>query len=190
MKNIFVVGFVIMVVAQWAAPLSMILESEKTIEEGREYRFKTRPVDPSDPFRGKSIILDFEADRYISKDTMQTTFPQYSMVYATLGKDDKGFARVDRLSATPPDMVDYIPVEFQYALDSVASLRFEFNEFYLEESKASEAEQLYWQSRFDSTMVCYAKVKVLDGDAKLVDVIVNDSSIVDIVRRINANKPD
>lgn len=56
---------------------------------------------------------------------------------------------------------------------------------FLEESKASDAEKAYWNSRNDS-VVSYVVVKILDTDAVLVDVIVNDSSVVDIVNRMRA----
>lgn len=191
MKYVVIIGFLIMVAAQWYAPVSMILDSEKTIDDGTEYRFRTRPVDPSDPFRGKYITLYFEGENYFASDTNELKLEQYSTAYAVLDTDSAGFARISELLPDPPDQSqDYFEVQFQYAYDSQATLKFPFNQFFLEESKASEAEQIYWQSRSDSAMVCYAKVKILNGDAKLIDVIVNDSSIVDVVRRINADKED
>ncbi len=62
-------------------------------------------------------------------------------------------------------------------------LEYPFDKMFLEESKASDAEQAYWESMKDS-VVSYAMVKVLDTDAVLVDVILNDSSVVDIVKRM------
>lgn len=190
MKYAALIGFVLMVSAQWYAPLSMILESETTIDDGEEFRFKTRPVDPSDPFRGKYITLDFEAENYKPGNIDQLNFPDGSLVYVTVEEDPLGFAHIQSLSADPPETDNFFSAEFQYTYDNTATLHFPFKRFYLEETKASEAEQLYWSSRSDTTMVCFAKVKILKGDAKLVDVVVNDSSIVDIVRRINAGKAD
>lgn len=194
MRYVYLTGLVLMIAAQWYAPVSMIMDSERTIDEGNEYKFKTRPVDPTDPFRGKYITLSFDAETYKSDDTTELKLEQYSTAYAEIGIDSGGYARVVKLLPAPPEHTpgyfpnDYLEVEFLYAYDGLATLKFPFQQFYLEESKASEAEQLYWQSRGDSSMVCYAKVKILNGDAKLVDVIVNDSSIVDVVRRINAGK--
>ena len=193
MRLVFITGFLLMVAAQWYAPLSIIVQANDTIDEGHEYLFKTRPVDPSDPFRGKYITLSFEAENYIAHDSTETKFAPYSTVYAVLDSDSLGFAKIAHIQAGEPDnAVDYIPVEFQSGWYDSTSMnvlvRFPFSRFYLEESKASETEQLYWQSRSDSTSVCYAKVKVLNGDTKLTDVIINDSSIVDVVKRINADK--
>lgn len=185
MKNIFVVGFVLMVLAQWYAPLSMIYDSQKTIIHGTEYKFKTAPVDPTDPFRGKYITLAYDAERFRQKDTIPS---QPGPAYGLLDVDSAGFARIVSLQYNVPERADFIQVQVDYSYDSVTFLSFPFKRFYLEESKASEAEQVYWRSRGDSSTVCYAKVMVLHGDAKLTDVIINDSSIVDVVRRINEGK--
>jgi uncharacterized membrane-anchored protein len=189
MKYIFIGAFVVMICAQWAVPLSMIKDANETIDEGVEYKFKTAPIDPSDPFRGKYITLSYDQERYYPADTIETRFPQSSMVYALLGQDSAGYAKITKLVDEPPlTDVDYVAVTFNYgyaSIDSYVDLSFPFSTFYVEESKASQAEQLYWRNRGDSAVDCYAKVRVRNGDAKLVDVIFNDSSIVDVVRRLN-----
>ena len=195
MKYFFIGAFVVMVCGQWFVPLSMIRDANKTILEGTEYRFKTAPVDPSDPFRGKYITLDYELRDYYPLDTNEVHFPESSTVYALLGRDSAGYAKINKLVQEPPtDSDDYVAVKFQYGyngMNPMISLYFPFTTMYMEESKASEAERVYWGIRQDSGVIsCYAKVKVLKGDAKLIDVMVNDSSIVDIVRRINKNKKE
>jgi len=190
MRSVFIIGFFLMAAAQWYAPLSMMFQSQATIEEGIEYKFRTRPVDPTDPFRGKYITLDFEAETYVPLDTNELKLTLGSTVYATLSVDSAGFAVVSKILETPPGIdKDYVTATMGYSYDNTAYLEFPFKRFYLEESKASEAEQLYWQSRRDSSIV-YSKVMILNGDSKLVDVMINDSSIVDVVKRINANKKD
>lgn len=193
MKYAVMIGFVLMVVAQWYAPLSLVFSAEETIDTGNEYRFKTEPVDPYDPIRGKYITLAFNASMYNPVDTNEMVFVGAQDIYAFLEQDDEGFARVVTLSSMVPDNgLDYMKVEIESAYwngtTPVIIVKFPFDRFYMEESKASEAERIYWQSRFDTTRVAYAKVKVHNGDAKLVDVMVNDSSIVDIVRRVNAKE--
>ena len=52
--------FAAAVVAQWAAPLSMIFRSERVLSGGQAFKFKTAPVDPVDAFRGRYIALNFD----------------------------------------------------------------------------------------------------------------------------------
>ncbi len=49
--------FAVMCLAQWIVPGKMVYDSENTIAEGTLYKFKTAPVDPSDPLRGKYVTL-------------------------------------------------------------------------------------------------------------------------------------
>lgn len=198
MKYAFIIGFVLMVVLQWYPPLSMIRDANKTLDGGVEFKFRTAPVDPSDPFRGKYVRLSFAAEAYHPLDTNEMHFDSQAQVWAVIEEDSAGYAKVAYISGERPESEsNYIPAEFIYGMkyDSQVNivLKFPFDRFYVEESKASDAEQVYWQSRMsqfdsDSVAVCYAKVMVMNGDAKLVDVIINDSSIVDVVRRMNADK--
>lgn len=194
MRGIVIGGFVLMVVLQWYAPLSMIYDSEKNIEEGTEYRFKTAPLDPSDPFRGKYITLAYEEETYYPLDTNEARFEYGQKVYALLTRDTLGYAKIFQLVDDEPiDGVDYIPADFTYMYRDynnkpIINLQFPFKRYYLEESKASEAEQLYWRTLADGSKVCYAKVSIHRGEATLTNVMVNDSSLVDIVRRMNASE--
>ena len=45
--------FVLMVVAQIFVPARMIWKQERMLAKGTEFKFLTRTVDPSDPFRGQ-----------------------------------------------------------------------------------------------------------------------------------------
>jgi uncharacterized membrane-anchored protein len=192
MKYVFITGFILMVAAQWYVPLSMVYDAEKTNQEGVTYRFKTRPIDPSDPFRGKYITLHFDAQTYYPADTNELHFQRNQTVYALVSTDSTGFARIAKLLPEAPDGdTDYISATFRYGYrnyqgDAAIDLDLPFQRFYVEESKAPEAERLYWTSRDDSTKLCYADIKIRQGNAMLVDVMINDTSVVDIVKRMNA----
>lgn len=188
MRILIISGFVLMVVAQWYAPLSMIFDARKTIDEGTEYKFKTAPVDPSDPFRGKYVTLNFGAETFLSDDTT-VKFENRQKVYVVVAADSAGFAEVVQVLAEPPaTAADYFQATYLYG-DRRMSLEFPFDRFYLEESKASEAEKVYWESnRAGNTMNCYARVSIHDGNATLTDVMIDDRSIIDIVRELNASE--
>jgi uncharacterized membrane-anchored protein len=187
MKTVFIAGFVLMVVAQWYAPLSLIYKNNATIELGEEYRFKTQPVDPSDPFRGKYVTLNFGAERVNYSDTI-LTFEPGEELFAILAKDSAGYTYVENLSRYEPEIgTPYMNVKMRYVdTPGNAWIEFPFDRFYVEESKASEAEKLYWENnRMNGESVCYALVRVHNGNATLVDVIINDRPILDVVREMN-----
>jgi uncharacterized membrane-anchored protein len=192
MRYLVITGFVLMVAAQWYAPLSMVWDSQRTVDQGVEYKFKTAPVDPSDPFRGKYITLSFEAETYHPIDTTEAAIPEQKEIYATLITDSLGYATVLQLSEDRPlPGLDYITTEIYYVYRDennkpVINLNFPFTRYYLEESKASEAERLYWNNNRDTAAVCYATVSVHEGNSTLTDVMIGEKRIVDIVRELNA----
>lgn len=185
-KTIILVLFAATCVAQWLVPGSMINDRERVLREGKTYKFKTAPIDPSDPFRGKYITLDFEERSVEVLDPKE--WEKAEDIYVSLA-DSAGFARIVKASMYEPEGADYIKAKIAW-VDSYEAphhvwIRYPFERFYLEESKASKAEDVSRVTRNDSTTLVYAVVKVLDGTAALKDVMINDRSIVDVVRELN-----
>lgn len=189
MKNIktrYIFGiFVALALVQLFVPAQMIWGREKVINEGVSYKFKTRPVDPNDPFRGKYIILNYELDAAITKDTL---WNRNEDIYIKLSKDSLGFAVISAVSHSKfeiPD--DFVKAKVQWydSNDHEVNFSFEFNRYYMEESKAYDAEQVYVKSLRDSLPEndTYAIVFVKDGEAVLTDVMVNEVSIKDYVEK-------
>jgi uncharacterized membrane-anchored protein len=197
MKILIWIAFSVVVAAQWYVPLSLVTKSEQTLEGGKEFRFRTQPIDPSDPFRGKYITLSFEASAFKLRDTLSHIYEPGEVVFASIGVDSAGYALIDSLYIENPDDpsltilktrvgYSYIEPEGAQSID----INFPFERLYLEESKASEAERIYWENqraRNDSTntTTTYAIVRIRDGHAVLVDVMIDERSIVDIVREMN-----
>ena len=187
-KKIIFPLFALMCLAQWFVPGQMIYDQEQVLREGKLYKFKTAPIDPSDPFRGKYITLNFEENEIGIVDPKEWEHAQD--IYVSI-VDSAGFAKISTVSMYEPEGADYIKAKvgyISYYEPFMLQIRYPFERFYLEESKASEAEQVYWNSRTDSTTVIYAVVSVKDGDAALKDVMVNDRSIAEIVKEINDKK--
>jgi len=55
----------------------------------------------------------------------------------------------------------------------------------MEESLAKPAEDMVRELQRDSTVIVCAQISVLDGNAVLKDVMINDKSIADYVRESN-----
>ena len=185
MKKYLLVLFSLMCLAQWYVPAAMIGEQERLLSNGKIFRFKTAPVDPSDPFRGKYITLSFEAETF--KITPGQPWDRNQNVFVVLKEDEDGFAAVADISTSPPGAeTDFVEAEVMFSDEEMVRVRYPFERFYLEESKASEAEKMYWEAnRNDSTQSAYAVVRIKNGKSALEDVKVNDQSIVEIVREMN-----
>lgn len=181
MKKLILISFVLVCLAQWYVPGAMIATREDVVRNGTPFRFRTEPVDPSDPFRGKYITLSFQA----------TTFPRDTgvewrsgqNVFVVLREDKNGFAQIGDVVKVPPEAHDFVEAEVAYTSQDDIIIQYPFERFYLEESKASAAETVYREGNArDSTQITYARVRVKGGKAVVEDVIINDRSIVDIVR--------
>ena len=166
----------IMVLAQLYIPARMIFDSENILAEGREFMFKTAPIDPTDPFRGKYIVLTFdESSAQVSNDE---DWYEGQPVFINLTTDEKGFAKIQSvLKNEPIDSEDYVSATVRYVAKSDSftnvSISYPFDRFYMEESKAYDAELAYNEAALDSNQTTYALVSVKKGDAVVKDVLIN-----------------
>lgn len=181
MRTLVIILFFAMCVAQLTVPGMMIWESENIARHGTLYKFRTQPVDPSDPFRGKYITLNFLANH--GYDTAQ--WKGGDAVNVEFTTDSAGFATVNRLTRDEPDG-PYLHTTISH-VDNQSEVYFNipFNRFYMEESKALPAEEYYRDSMRDSAQVCYGLVRIGRGSAVITGVMIDDKSIVDIVRDLN-----
>ncbi len=182
-KKLLFALLVLTVTAQWLVPGKLIYDSEKTNAEGTSFKFRIRPVDPYDPFRGKYITLDF-MDNESKRDTLES-FSYGQSVFVEVSPDSGLIAKVKSISKNTPLGSDYFEATVvwvsQNRADSIQTvgLDFPFKKFFLEETVAPEAELTYAETRSDPG---YALVSIMNGKAILRDVIIRDSSIVDVVR--------
>jgi uncharacterized membrane-anchored protein len=190
MKTLALPLFVVMCIAQWFVPGKMIYDSETVIVEGVTYKFKTQPIDPSDPFRGKYITLNFDANSIIIiPDGTDSTWESGEDIFVTFTTDSAGFAKPSGIYREEPDTEAYLKTTVSY-FNTYEKFEVFFNipfdRFYLEESKASQAEQLYWQAQLDTVRVAYGVVTIGKGQAVLTDVMINDKSVVEIINDLNS----
>lgn len=189
MKKLILPAFALMVILQWIVPARMIMDSEAVLTDGEVYKFKTQPVDPSDPFRGKYVVLRFDIEQF-DTDTLQY-YNQGQEVYARLSTDANGFVKIDELSSARPEVLDNTilktTIGYSWLVEGRqrVSLRVPFDRFYVEESKAQVAEQAYWEAQRDSLQITYALVRVHNGKAIIENVIINERPILEIVQEMN-----
>ncbi len=63
-KKIILISFALLVLLQIWTPAAMIWNREDVLRSGKAFKFRSAPVDPNDPFRGKYIILSFRENGF------------------------------------------------------------------------------------------------------------------------------
>lgn len=186
MKTIHVfIVFVVVALIQLFIPAQVILNQESILKSGTFYKFKTQPVDPNDPFRGKYIILNYDINEF---KTLDSTWQRKEEVYVYLDVDSLGYAKIDEISRMPllENKKDYIKAEAGWYRKHSQKLRidFPFNRYYMKETKAYDAEVAVRTRQRDTLPNnTYALVSVKEGEAVLEDVIIDEMSIKDYVEK-------
>ncbi len=180
-KIIYILGFIVMVLAQWFIPGSMIYEQEITLETGTAYKFKTRPIDPSDPFRGKYIVLNYEVDEITAQDLDWNSGEE---VFISIANDSLGFAKAIAAHKTSEVIKgDYVAAEVRSYYDGKLHFDLPFDRFYMKETKAKNAEIGVREAQRDTKdQICYAEVFVHEGTAVLDNIFINDVAIKDFAK--------
>ncbi len=189
MKTIHVfIIFIVLAIIQLFIPAQMIFNQESILNNGTAYKFKTQPIDPTDPFRGKFITLSYDVNSASTKDK---SWQRYDDVYVYIKTDSLGFAELDTVSKQKLEITnDYVFAtvsrfnDKNWNIESGYRLYFNlpFDRFYMEESKAYDAELAYRKAQSDSIPNnTYALVYVKDGEAVLDNVFINDVPIAQYV---------
>lgn len=178
--HLFII-FVIVALVQLSIPAKMIYEQEDVLNTGTLYKFKTQPIDPADPFRGKYIRLNFEASRYQTKDT---TWVGGETIYVSLTTDESGYAKISDVTRSQPMRGDYVLAKVDWYMQWQNTLRIDYDieRFYMKETKAKAAEIAHVEAQRDSIdYTTYATIYVKNGEAVLDNVFINDIPIADFV---------
>jgi len=183
-KYSLLTAFILVALAQIYVPIRMILDKENVLANGTEYKFKTAPVDPVDPFRGKYITLNYEGNTVEIQNEKDWMIGE--RIYVSLMADNEGFAQITSVSKEKPkDNQDYIKAKVDFVTDDGSNkltIFYPFDRYYMEETKALKAEQTYIQAQIDTNQITYALIRIKDGDAVLKDVLIDGISIKEIVK--------
>lgn len=188
-KKIVVIAFVLVALVQLFVPAKMIWDKEDVLDTGIEFKFKTAPVDPNDPFRGKYITLTYDENSI--KVTDEEDWVTGESIYVSLTTDNSGFAKVTSVSKNKPaNNENFVRAKVGSVLGNGSNqliIVYPFDRYYMEESKAYDAELTYRMSQQDTSKITYALVSVKNGEAVLKDVLIDGTSIREIVK-VNQRK--
>lgn len=189
-KKLLLITFCVVALIQLYVPTKMIFDSEDVLTTGKEFKFKTEPIDPNDPFRGKYITLRFEENHM--EQLTDTNWVTNQDVYVELIRDVDGYAKIKTISKTEPSNTeDYVKSKVNYYSqfnERVVYIDYPFERYYMEETKAPDAEIAYRESARDTSQNTYALVNIKKGQAVLKDVFINETSIKTIVAQQQASK--
>lgn len=177
--------FMLVGLLQLCIPTQMIFNQESILKNGVAYKFKTQPVDPSDPFKGKYINLNYEKDVFKTKDSL---WQRNEPIFVYLTKDNLGFATIETVSRSilPNNKNNYVKAKAGWytSYSQELNIKYSFTEYYMEETKAYDAEVAVRNRRRDSMPNnTYALVYIKEGEAVLSDVIIDEISIKDYVEK-------
>jgi uncharacterized membrane-anchored protein len=188
-KTILIPAFILMVILQLYVPVRMISRKESILANGKEFRFRTAPIDPTDPFRGKYITLSFNA--ISTKVFNAEEWNQGDPIFVMLGEDEKGFAKINSITRErPTDNEDYVKASIDYIIADTLSyitVDYPFSRFYMDEFKARNAQNAYGEAAMDTNQVAYAIVSIKNGDAVIRDVMINDKPIREVAEEMMMN---
>lgn len=188
-KGIILGAFILVALAQLFIPAKMILDRESVLKKGKTFKFETTIVDPNDPFRGKYIALDFVGDIVEIPDKKNWSFNED--IYVAIMEDENGVARIKSLTKAIPEDEPYFlkaKVKLTFIPDhegkntNKLSIAYPFNRFYMEESKAFDAEEIFRKALKDKQKETYALVSIRNGEAVLKDVLISGVSIKELVK--------
>jgi len=188
-KKIILIAFILVALVQIYVPAKVIFDRAIVLSSGKEFKFKTAPIDPSDPFRGKYINLNFNENTVEIQNNENWTRDQ--TIFVLLTTDNNGFAKIRSVSKTKPlDSKDVLKAKVDHILydGSKLVIEFPFERFYMEESKAYDAELTYRRVLPDTSQVAYALVNIKNGESVLKDVMINGISIREIVKQEQQNR--
>jgi uncharacterized membrane-anchored protein len=189
-KKILLSVFILVALVQLFVPAKMILDREDILDMGKEYKFKTEPIDPNDPFRGKYITLRYEED--VIEIQNEADWIRGEIIYVFLKTDNEGFAKIKSVSKeNPTDNQDFLKTKVSHVTGNGSNkltIDYPFDRYYMEESKAYDAELTYRESQLDTSQIAYALVSIKDGEAVLKDVLINGISIREIVIKERENQ--
>ena len=190
MKLIPIIALIIVCIIQWIIPGKIIQAKEKILSHGKVFRFRTEPIDPSNPFVGKYIQLRFKEDEFPMPVSEKQMDPG-SEIFVMLQNDKEGYAKITGIvTEQPAPGVDFVKARVGYASYEKANsytihIKYPFEQFYMDEYKAPNAETEYRKANMDSTQRIYAAVSILKGDAVIREVMINDKPIVEVINEAN-----
>jgi hypothetical protein len=137
-------------------------------------------VDPYDAFRGRYVRLGFNGWEVPVQDQRAPRRGQW--VYVSLTNDLEGFSAPAAAALHAPAAGAYLRLRAERPDGMRVWVRPPFERFYMEESRAPEAERAYRDANTRTNRDAYVVVRVLSGRGTLEDLVVGGRSAKEVGR--------
>jgi uncharacterized membrane-anchored protein len=179
-RRISVILLVLVCAVQVAVPVATIARREIALRQGETFRFRCAPVDPVDFFRGRYVELAFDEQQHKGPD--ENGLVRGQTVYARLETGEDGFARIVGLVSSPPESGPFVRCRVRWAgRDGVVTLELPFRRYYMEETKAPNAEELYRERVAEGPGEAWVETRILDGYAVLVELFIDGKPVHEVL---------
>jgi len=186
MKTTTIVLLGLLVIVQFSLLGTMIHGKENVLRHGQAFRFKTRPIDPADPFQGRFVALGFEHNFIALPKGQHEGLHYKDPIYVSVETSDDGFARLTGWSRTRPTSGSYIKTRYigphndwnaatHTSTNNGMNVELPFDRFYMDEAKAPRAETAVREATRSTN--CWTVVRILKGKAVIDDVYVCGQSL-------------
>mgnify|MGYP001153886035 CR=1 FL=1 len=181
MKKLYLILLLGIIFVQLAVPFKMMYDRERVLKNGTRFSFKTRPIDPADPFQGRFVRLQLKDSHCTIPEDRTEDFRRKQKMYATIRVHEDGYAHFTAAGKEVPDSPHFLKTRtrggFSKLDDAQYNVRIQipFDRFYMEEGKAPRAEKLAIDAARKGD--CWVDVRILNGRAVIEDVYVEGESI-------------
>ncbi len=168
-KKYYLAAFLLVALAQLWFPASMIVKYRRILKYGDIAKMKLELRDPVSPFKGKYLRLNFKENNFKVEDE----WLRNEKVYVNYHLNAEGFLKVDSLTKENIRGVNALKAKVEYynAFSHRVVVKYPFDKYFLEESKALPTEQKirsYMLSHKDSD--AYAEISILGESATIRDI--------------------
>jgi uncharacterized membrane-anchored protein len=174
--------FAVVAVAQLAVPAQMIFSRESVLHRGTLYKFRSQPIDPYDPFRGRYVTLSVESSQGPLPEGKRPS--SGDTIYATLATDEVGFATIAATSMAAPEGGDYIRATAGWIDDGqgLVFVDLPIDRYYMNEWDAPAAERAYWEHSRAGQPDAYVTVRVYNGEVVVEGLFIADMPIEEYLK--------
>lgn len=182
MKNVRLLLFFALALVQIGVAGSMIVRREVTLRSGRQFRLRIAPVNPYDALRGRYLQIRIEGDTmpYVPGGELEPG----RTVYALIGEDSEGFARLRGVSGERPAGESFLEARIVRIARDKVRLELPFDQYYVVEEFRPPANSPARKEAGKQVENAYVTIRVRSGYAVLEDLYLEGRPALDYLRTL------